>query len=103
MPLAFHVGGIAVQGDIERKSWGHVETDTGGWIPHLTRVTSPTTNLEVGEAVFVAGVERVAAESLTCFRNRRPAVGVVSDITAIVHGKVDARFSDRHRNRLDKR
>src|SRR5262245_26430816 len=103
MPLAFDVGGIAVERHVERHSLTHVEADTPRRIPHFTRVAGAAAQLDAAETIFIAAVERVAAESLTCLRNRRPPVGVVSDVAAIVHGKFDAGFSNWKRDGLQKR
>src|SRR6185295_12936921 len=103
MPLAFHVRGIAVERDIKRQSLAHVETDSARRIPHLTRVTSAAAQLEAAEAIFVAGMQRIAAESFSRLGNRRPPLGVVADIAAIVDWEFDARFPNGQRHGLYKR
>src|SRR5262245_50083452 len=102
MPLAFDVGGIAVERDIERHPWAHVEANASRRIPHLTCVAGAAAHLENAEAIFITGVKRVAAESLPRLRDCGPSLGVVSDISAIVHRQFDAGVSDRYRHRLEK-
>src|SRR5689334_11593628 len=103
MPLAFDVGGIAVERNIERHPRAHVQANASRWIPHLTRVAGSAAQLETAETIFIAAMEIVAAESLACLGYCRPTVGVVSDVAAIVDRQFDARFGHRYRQALDKR